>query len=269
MRLITGIFLYTIHNPVDLAEQVATLDAICGGKFVFGIGIGWVEAEFQAFGIPRIQRVSRFTEGIQVLKMLWTQDVVNFEGEHFKITNMRLASRPVQKPYPPIWIGAEHPRAVRRAAELGDAWYISPYMSLPELEEHLVLYRQALQEAGKPFPSELPIVRHAFVAKDRETAIKRFKTRLEAIWETRRKWGWFDNVKNIRPISTFDDIIRDRYIFGSPDDAVEQIARFKEKLGVTFMTFNPRTTMGQTMDFAWELETIRLLGEKVLPHFRD
>ena len=84
MQLGTCILLLPLLHPVDVAEQVATLDHLCGGRFIFGIGLGYLETEFHAFGVDKKRRVSRFEESLAVIKQMWTQDEVNFEGKTFQ-----------------------------------------------------------------------------------------------------------------------------------------------------------------------------------------
>lgn len=106
MRVITNIFLLTIHTPAYVAEQGATLDVLTEGRFVFGVGLGYRPEEFEGMGVEMKTRVSRFMEILEVSKRLWTEDVVNHRGRHFTLTNAQLTLKPVQKPHPPIWIAA-------------------------------------------------------------------------------------------------------------------------------------------------------------------
>ena len=116
MRLGTGIILLPLMHPVDMAEQIATLDSICGGRFVFGIGLGYEEEEFAAFGLRRSDRVTRFEESLEIIKLLWTEDEVTFHGKHFSLNKVKPTAYPVASPHPPIWIAANNHSAVRRAA---------------------------------------------------------------------------------------------------------------------------------------------------------
>ncbi len=106
MRLVTNIFLLTIHNPVYVAEQVATLDVLTEGRFIFGVGLGYRAEEFDGMGVEMKSRVSRFIEILDVAKRLWTEDVVSYAGRHFRLTDAALTLKPVQRPHPPIRIAA-------------------------------------------------------------------------------------------------------------------------------------------------------------------
>ena len=138
MTGIAGVLLASLHNPVEVAETIASLDAIWHGNFIFGVGLGYRDVEFDAFGVPRGQRVRRFEQCVEVVKRLWTEDNVSFENEVCKLSNVTMTCRPVQRPHPPIWFAANNDRAVKRAARLGDSWFTwraslaQPRMVAPE-----------------------------------------------------------------------------------------------------------------------------------------
>jgi len=148
MRLVTNIFLLTIHTPAYVAEQVATLDVLTEGRVTFGVGLGYRPEEFEAMGVEMKTRVSRFVELLEVAKRLWTEDVVIHRGRHFTLTNASLTLKPVQRPHPPIWIAASNDPAFERAARYGDGVLINPHASLKTVERQMGLYRRALDEAG-------------------------------------------------------------------------------------------------------------------------
>ena len=113
MTLGLGILLLNLHNPVYVAETVASLDVICRGNFVFGVGLGYRDAEFNAFRVPRGQRVARFEECLSLVKRLWTDEEVTYESEVTKLGAVKMNLRPVQVPHPPIWIAANNDRRYR------------------------------------------------------------------------------------------------------------------------------------------------------------
>ena len=119
LKLVTTIFVLPLYHPLDIAESVAALDQLSGGRVVFGVGTGYREYEAAAVGVPFNKRVSRMSESIAVLREAWTQPAVNFHGQHFNIDNVTVVPKPVQQPHPPIWIGAlEENRSTGRAASL-------------------------------------------------------------------------------------------------------------------------------------------------------
>ena len=156
MHIGTNVFLLPIHNPVYVAEQVATLDVISGGRFIFGVGLGYRPEEFNAFDVEMKVRVSRFVEVLEVARRLWTEPEVTHEGRHFRLDRAVLTLKPVQRPHPPVWIAASGDPAVERAARQGDAWLINPHASLPTLERQMALYRRTLAGRGPPIPERRP-----------------------------------------------------------------------------------------------------------------
>ena len=159
LRIICGLVLVPLHKPLDLAEQLATLDLLSGGRLVFGAGIGYRDVEFKAFGVPRGRLGARFEAVMLAVKRLWTEDFVDMMGDGFELDHATCPIKPLQKPTPPIWIGANADIAVRRAARIGDCWYINPHNTLATIERQMELYKRALDECGKPFPAEVPMRR--------------------------------------------------------------------------------------------------------------
>src|SRR5882762_11629690 len=172
MTGIAGVLLTTLHNPVEVAEHIASLDAIWRGNFIFGVGLGYRDVEFDAFGVPRGQRVRRFEQCLEVVKRLWTEDNVSFENDICKLSSVTLTCRPVQKPHPPIWFAANNDAAVRRAARLGDTWFVNPHATMASITRQMGLYREELARLGKPLPRVRPLIKEIYCAKDRQTALE-------------------------------------------------------------------------------------------------
>jgi probable F420-dependent oxidoreductase len=148
IRLGTGICLVPQRNPVYTARQVADLDYLSGGRFEFGIGIGWLREEFAALGIPWADRAGRTRECIGVMQTLWCDEISSFSGRFYTIEAAYQNPKPVQKPHPPLIFGGESDAALRRVAELGQGWYgfnLTPSM----MEERLQALDRMLAAAGR------------------------------------------------------------------------------------------------------------------------
>ena len=152
LRIICGLVLIPLHKPLDLAEQLATLDLLSGGKLVFGAGIGYRDVEFKAFGVPRGGLGARFEEVPDRDPPAVDRGFRRYEGPNFELDHATCSVKPLQKPTPPIWIGANADVAIRRAARFGDCWYINPHNTLATIERQMDLYKRSLDEYGKPFP---------------------------------------------------------------------------------------------------------------------
>jgi alkanesulfonate monooxygenase SsuD/methylene tetrahydromethanopterin reductase-like flavin-dependent oxidoreductase (luciferase family) len=263
MRVGATVLLLPLLNPVDVAEQVATLDVITEGRFIFGVGLGYREEEYEAFGIHAKERVPRFLECLEVVKRLWTEDEVTHHGRYFHLTKARLVSKPVQKPHPPVWFAANNDAAVERAARLADAWVINPHATLPVLARQMALYRTALRKAGKPLPAELPIIKELYVAQDRRTAIQECRPFLEAKYKAYAGWGQDKALPEGDSFDVaFEELIRDRFIIGDPDDCIRELRKHVDALGVNCFIFR---IQWPGMEQAKVLRTIKLLAERVMP----
>ncbi|MEO8538606.1 MAG: LLM class F420-dependent oxidoreductase [bacterium] len=123
IRVGTGIALVPQRNPVYTAKAVSTLDWLSGGRFDFGIGIGWLREEFDALQVPWPKRADRTVEYMEVMKHLWTDDLASHEGPFYTLKEARQNPKPVQTPHPPLYFGGESDPALRRAASIGNGWY--------------------------------------------------------------------------------------------------------------------------------------------------
>lgn len=151
LRLGTSVLIVPYRNPYDVARRIATLDVLSGGRMILGVGVGWMEEEFQLLGIPFNERAQRTREYIAVMKALWTDENPRFDGRFIKLDrDVNMLPRPLQKPHPPIWVGGESMPAMRRVVEFGDGWHIA----LLTLEQITALHerlRVAMDKAGRDF----------------------------------------------------------------------------------------------------------------------
>ena len=147
MELVTGVIILPQRQTVLAAKQAAEVDLLTGGKFRLGVGIGWNRVEYEALGQDFSTRGKRLEEQITILRQLWTKQAVTFGGSFDRITGAGLAPLPVQRPIP-VWVGAQSPRAYRRAGRLGDGWF--PQMAPgPQLDGARQIVTEAAVEAGR------------------------------------------------------------------------------------------------------------------------
>jgi probable F420-dependent oxidoreductase len=133
VKIGTSVIILPYRNPIVLAKMLATTDQLSAGRLIFGAAVGWMEPEFAALGAPFEERGALSDECLRLIKALWTQDKVSFEGRYFNFKDMQASPRPVQQPHPPIWVGGNSPRARRRVAEYGDGWHATA-MPVDELK---------------------------------------------------------------------------------------------------------------------------------------
>jgi alkanesulfonate monooxygenase SsuD/methylene tetrahydromethanopterin reductase-like flavin-dependent oxidoreductase (luciferase family) len=267
MRIGVTVFLLPLHNPVDIAEEVATLDAISHGRMIFGVGLGYRAEECQAFGITMQERVPRFLESLELIKMLWTQDEVEFQGRFYSLPRISSTIRPVQQPYPPIWMAANQAVAVRRVGRLGYAWVMNPHVTHRVLKEHVEQYRAALDAHGHPPLVELPLIREAWLADTSQRAWAEAAPYLARKYAVYNAWG---QDRALPADQTFDrpleDLARDRFIVGTPDDLVAAAQRSATELGATTLILR---IQWPGMDRQRVLDQIRFIGQAVLPRLSE
>ena len=131
IKLLTSVMVLPHRSPVLTAKMLATIDVLSAGRLIVGCGVGWMEEEFEAIGAPPYaERGAVGNEYLRIFKELWTSDDPSFDGDYASFSDIAFAPKPVQDPHPPLWIGGESPPALRRAGQLGDAWY--PICSNPQ-----------------------------------------------------------------------------------------------------------------------------------------
>ncbi len=191
MQIGPGVLLLSMMNPVLAAEEAATLDWLSDGNYVLGAGLGYRPEEFQAMGVDQRERVGRLTEGLELIKRLWTEDSVTHHGKYFQLDDAKASVRPKQSPRPPIWLGGDVEPAVRRAARIADAWCIAPTLSIRSILARLEVFRDERRKTGQPEDVSCPLIRECFVGRDaaHATAASRgpllFKYRAYASWGQR------------------------------------------------------------------------------------
>jgi probable F420-dependent oxidoreductase len=164
IRLATSVIIVPHRNPLVAAKALATLDVLSKGRLIVGVGVGWMREEFEALGLPPFEDRGAVTdEYIRAFKELWTSDDPSFAGKYCRFSNISFLPKPVQKPHPPIWVGGESLRALRRTAELGNGWYpISANPQFPlgapeQLAARLQRLAALAKEASRD-PTEIDVI---------------------------------------------------------------------------------------------------------------
>jgi len=268
LRLNTGVLLLPLHKPLDVAEQLGTLDIMTNGKLIFGCGVGYRDVEFEAFGTTRRERGRRFEENLEAIKRLWTEETVTMKGSHFNLVEASSSAKPVQKPYPPIWIGGSADAVIRRAARIGTCWYIGPNDRLDAVADQVETYKRALDEYDRPFPDEFPFRREVFVAPTREEAYAAAKEPLMTKYKAYHAWG----LGRSRPGEPdelgqpFEELMKDRFFIGSPDDVAEQMIKFHKRVGMNNVVMSMHWP---GLDVARSIESMQIVAEEVFPRVRQ
>lgn len=257
MRLGIGVYIATLEHPVALAEHFATLDQISGGRLVWGVGAGYREDEFHAFGIDLKTRQSRLYESLELVRQLWSGEEVNFHGKHFDVEGVRISVRPKQRPRPQIWIGANGPTTIIKAATHGDVWLGSPNVKFNWANGNLAAFKAEQERLGVDTTGrEYPIIRELYIADTDEQA------RAEAhpyMWNEYSAFSTYDSIY----ADYYDEMFDKAFLVGSPDTVAEKIAILAEGGWNTFIF---RTDWaGMPVDMV--RRTISRFAGEVMPRF--
>ena len=226
-----------IHHPLIVANQWATLDFVSGGRAILAVGLGSAR-HYRDFQIPVAQRVRRFREEVELIKALWTQERVTFRGQIYQLENVRLATRPVRKPRPPLWMGVGHPDALRRTAALADGWMGSGGSSIAEFKASVPLLKQALEAAGRD-PTTFPISKRVFMAVDERPAVAR-----------RELERWFTEVYHNPPGTDASGI------HGTPEEVRERLEGLVGA-GANHLLLNPISQHVEQLEAAAEVAGLK------------
>ncbi len=229
MQIGPGVLLLGMMNPVLAAEEAATIDWLSDGNYVLGAGLGYRPEEFQAMGVAQRERVGRMTEGLEVIKRLWTEDSVTHHGQYFRLDDAKASVKPKQRPRPPIWLGGDVEPAVRRAARIADAWCIGPTSSKKSLLAGLEAFRDERRKAGQP-DVPCPLIRECFVGRDAAHAAEVSRGPLLFKYRAYASWGQGE-ISEDEFSAKFDDFASKRFLIGDAKQVEDGILRYAEIAG--------------------------------------
>lgn len=198
LRLGCAVFVSPLHSPVHLAKSLSTLDQISRGRIEVGVGIGGRGRMLAAFGVDPDGLVARFNEGLALMKACWTQREISFEGRFWQLHDAAMEPKPFQKPYPPIWFGASHPAALRRAVRHGDGFIGAGSQTTAQFAEQVQIVRTALTEAGGG-AAGFGIAKRVYIAVDDDA--ERARERIAAALD--RLYGYFGLTGRLTPVAVF------------------------------------------------------------------
>ena len=243
MRIGTTVLLVPLYAPLKLAEDVAVLDNLSGGRFVFGVAPGYVSEEFAAHDVPREERVGRFEEALDLMTKAWTEERFSFEGRYYRVGEAQLTPKPVQRPHPPLWYGVSAKGSLRRAVARRAIQVMSPRHGVAELKAHYAPYEAAAAEAGWE-PPERPIIRQVFVA---ETEAKAEEMAAPAVDYLYRELYGAASAAGDRVLRNDEgeiientdqvafETLKERYIIGTPDRVIGKIKEYEAAVRPTEM----------------------------------
>jgi len=240
LRLGVSVILLTLRNPVQLAKAYSSLDNLSGGRAMLGVGLGGghLGSQEEVFGYAREKRVTRFTEAVQVMKLLWTESRASFEGHFWKFKDVAMEPKPVQKPHLPLWFGGHHENALKRAVKYGNGWMGAGSSTSKAFIRESAQIRRFLDE-GKRDSTTFGISKRVYLAVDHD------KVRAE-----RRIRDWFGRRYNNSELGP------KVAIWGDAEECGEKIKTLVDA-GAQHIVFNPMFD---------ELEHLEICAKEIMPH---
>ena len=238
VRLGTSVIVAPFRNPIQLAKSLGSLDHMSRGRLTVGLGLGGNPNDIPPYGFSSEKRVRRFTEIIDVMKALWTQPEAHFQGEFWQLDGLKMEPKPLQKPHPPIWLGARHINALRRAVRHGDGWMGAGSSDTASFVTAVDQTKMYLEEADRD-PGSFTISKRVYVAVDNDE--DRAEGRLKE-WFGKR----YGNADMASQVS----------VWGSTAKVTEKLAKVTEA-GAEMVLLNPAFD---------DMEHLDALAEEVIPN---
>lgn len=265
VRVGTAIAIAPLYNPIELAQDVAMLDRLSGGRAWLGIGAGYLPVDYSTVGVPWEERAQRFDETARILKQAWTEERFTFRDEIYAFEDVSVIPRPVQAGGVPLHMAAWTPGGLRRAGRLGDGWITNALMSLTTMRAMADDYRAAAAEAGRP--SRVTSIRFCWPSHDRERAEAEFGATALAMARTLFEYGAITDLPGVTSADqiTLEEFLQDRFVFGTPEECIETIRRFSDDAGVDDFLMVFRYPTGP--DHEAVVSAMELFAAEVAPAF--
>ncbi len=259
LRIGMAVSLAPFYNPLRLAEEVALLDILSGGRVNWGAGRGFERSEFAAFGIPGEESAPRFHETVEIVLKAWTNQRLTHQGKFFQYDGIEVLPKPFQSPHPPVWMAASSTPAIDWAASLGHSILMDPHSSRDDLTGKRRHYTAKLAEAGfSDAGRDIPMAR--LIAVDETAEKARAVAKRVAEWTIASYVGPQHNavrqstVRNFGGKDPVEFYLDDVMIHGTPDSVSDQIQSFGEQIGMNYLMAAPMSG-----------RSFRLLTDEVLP----
>jgi alkanesulfonate monooxygenase SsuD/methylene tetrahydromethanopterin reductase-like flavin-dependent oxidoreductase (luciferase family) len=264
MRLGTAVVVLPWHNPVLLAEQVATLDLLSNGRFDFGIGRGYRHNEFQGFCIPTDEAAERYDEALEILLKAWTStNRFSHHGKRWNFEDIMVEPPTTQKPHPPLWIGAGSPQSIQKAGEQGFNLLLDQFGSVEVTGERIATYRSAAESQGRTFdPGCVGLTRALHIAMNQRERNEAYELRAKFLLQVNALANDPKKKSSVAVPSSFADT---RYateqaaLIGSPEEIIERLKKL-QAVGVEYVLL---------VDVGCSRATLRTFAREVMPAFAE
>jgi alkanesulfonate monooxygenase SsuD/methylene tetrahydromethanopterin reductase-like flavin-dependent oxidoreductase (luciferase family) len=280
VRIGTAVTVLPLANPLRIAEEVATLDHLSGGRFDFGVGRSGSPRAYDVLNVPYAESQARFEETLTIIREAWKGEPFGFDGKFYRFENVTVAPRPVQQPHPPIRMAANSPETFGFVGRSGLPLFVGLRdLDIPELRRHLGTYRAAWRQAGHPGAGDVCLRIPVYAAPTQRAAVEEPEENISYFFRrhaelTRSRLGRPDtgpadrNLARLEQVSTmsYDEILAKRVAFGTASYLVERLGALRAELGLDGMIveLNP----GGLLEMEPMLRTLRIVTHEVLPSLR-
>ena len=277
IRLGTAVLLLPLANPVRVAEEIATLDQISDGRVEFGVGRGTFPNVHEGFGVPFEESRGRFEEGMEIILKAWTTDSFSFEGEYFNLPEMSVNPKPYQSPHPPVRVGVTSAESFPILGRMGYDILINPsrVFTLPELKPSIRDYRDAWKAAGHEGQGKVGLRIPVYLSEDPQKAhdepmdsalfsMGRLSDRVASYAGHLGTLGdWGAQAERVRSM-TYDDWLRDKVAYGTPEAVTDKLNSLGEELGLDQVMFE--INFGNLIPLEKQANSLQLMMEQVAPN---
>ncbi len=270
IRVGTAVNLVPLHHPIRLAEEVATLDILSGGRAVFGIGRGSNPSHYEGYHIPMAEGRGRFQEAVEFVLKAWTTDSLDFQGQYYQAQGLQVVPKPCQQPHPPVYVAANSADTFPLVGDMGHSILTTPLIiGNGGVQAGLEEYRQHLAEAGHPggvgAGAKVVVTLPAYVASDRKKARAGLEPTINNYLNTLRSTSRGRGADRAMQLN-YNEIYDQLSIIGDPAQCVERIHALREMFGC--QEFMGWFNIGGMLPHDEVARSMRLFAEKVMPHFR-
>ena len=277
IRIGLAVQVLPLANPVRLAEEIATLDHISQGRLDFGIGRSTFSFIYDGFGMDFSESRGRFDECLEIILKGWSEEQFSYEGDFYRFENSSVVPKPYQQPHPPISVGVTSAETFPMVGRMGYPILINPsrVFSLAELKDHIAEYQRARKDAGHEGSGGVGLRVPIYLAETAEAAYEEPRASTEEamvrigeiVASTAHGVGVTDDriaqADRIRAMD-YDDWLRDKVVFGTPEAAIDRFRELQEDLGLTEIIYE--VNFGCQIPHERQVNTIRLLTEQVMPN---
>jgi alkanesulfonate monooxygenase SsuD/methylene tetrahydromethanopterin reductase-like flavin-dependent oxidoreductase (luciferase family) len=261
----TNMLLLSLHHPVRVAEEGAMVDALSEGRLRLGVSAGYSDVDLKAFNVDPSERGKKMDEGLRIITTLWTKEHIDLDDQYSHLIDYSVFPKPVQKPRPPIYVGATVDAAIRRAARLGDEFLISATQKLDDIQRIIDVYNSELTKLGKNSDKKMTTINrivHVVESSSQKSLAEQFFG--ECLLRLYDAWG-HQNITDLDNKSRLiEQLSHDHFIIGEPRECSDIIMQYYD-LGIReiacLMNFGGP-------DLEYVKKSMKLFAEKVMPQFK-